>query len=147
MRERLEKALHSGEMELKERLFRLILIVGLIVSLVAIFAGFFLKDILNNTLPLCCIIVVIIAASAAAFNYHKTDFAAMLFAVFIICFIFPVIFFASGGIDGGASIWFVLGILYIFLMFEGKKLIFFLTLAVVADTVTYVTAYQNEGLI
>lgn len=147
MRERLDDVLHSGEIELKERLFRLILIVGLIVSVIAILAGLVLKDILTNTLPLCCIIVVILAALTAVFKLRQADFAAMLFAVFIICVMFPLVFFFSGGIDGGAAIWFVLGIFYIFLIFEGKKLAFFLTLAVLADTLTYVAAYQNEGLI
>ena len=53
------------------------------------------------------------------------NLVAMIVGFFIILFIFPSMFFLSGGLDGGAVIWFVLGLFYIFLMFSGKKLLFF----------------------
>ncbi len=147
MREMLKKLwykiFYEGEMELKERLFRLILVVGMIVSVTAILAGLMLENALVNALPLCAMVMIIGVASVATFKYHKIDFAAMLFAVLIICVIFPIMFFASGGIQGGATVWFVLGMIYIFLMFRGIKLALFLSMAVFADVLTYVLAYWN----
>lgn len=142
MRGIIHKLLHGEELELRERLFRLILAVGLFVSVLAILAGFFLQNSLANAVPLCVLVAVILLASAVTFKYHRTDIAAILFAVVVICGIFPLMFFASGGISGGATVWFVLGLLYIFLMFRGRKLFFFLFLAAFADGATYVLAYR-----
>lgn len=147
MRKIIYKILHSGEMELRERLFRLILCVGFLVTVAAILAGQLLENSLVNAVPLCVLLFVILVAAVVTFKYRNIDFAAMLFAVLIICVIFPIMFFASGGIQGGATVWFVLGLLYIFLMFRGKKLFFFIFLAVAADVATYVMAYQHSGYI
>ncbi len=147
MREKLHRLLHWKEYELREQLFGLILIVGLLVSVTAIIAGFALENYLVNALMLCSLVMIILVAFVATFKYHKIDFAAMLFAVLMICGIFPIMFFASGGIQGGATVWFVLGLLYIFLMFRGKKLFFFLFVAMLADVATYVFAYQRPDFI
>lgn len=147
MREKIHKLLHGGELELTERLFRLSLVVGFVVAVIAIVVGLALQNALINALPLCGLLCVILAASVLTFRYHKTDFASMFFSVLMICVIFPIMFFASGGIMGGATVWFVLGILYIFLMFRGKRLLCFLFLAVLADAATYVFAYQNPEYI
>lgn len=147
MRERIKKILYEGTSDLREQLFRLILVVGFVVTAAAILAGLLLQNALINALPLCGLLLVILIASIATFRYHKIDFAAILFAVLVICGIFPLMFFASGGIEGGAAVWYVLGLLYIFMMFRGKKLVFFLWLAVVADVATYILAYQNPELV
>ena len=147
MREKLDKLFRGEEIALKEQFFRLILVVGLLVSVIAIFAGLVLENAFANAIPLCVLVCVILAASVATFKYHKIDFAAALFGVLIICVIFPLMFFVSGGIHGGAAVWFVLGLLYLFLMFEGKKLFVFLAVAIVVDIVTYVSAYHHGDLI
>jgi len=133
MREKLDKLFRGEEIALKEQFFRLILVVGLLVSVIAIFAGLVLENAFANAIPLCVLVCVILAASVATFKYHKIDFAAALFGVLIICVIFPLMFFVSGGIHGGSAVWFVLGLLYLFLMFEGKKLFVFLAVAIVVD--------------
>ena len=50
-------------------------------------------------------------------------------------------------IDSGAAIWMALGILYIFMMFSGKKLLFFLLLSFASFGVTYCLAYQFPELV
>lgn len=147
MREKIKNILTKGAKDIRERLFRLVLVLGFTVSVIAIVAGFALKNPLINALPICALLLIIVIAMVATFRYHRVDFASVLFAIFVICGIFPFVFFSSGGIDGGATVWFVLGILYIFIMFQGKQLIIFLTLAVVTDVATYVFAYHNPQLI
>lgn len=147
MRELITKILYKGAEDIRERLFRLILIMGFGVSLIAIVAGFALNNPLINALPICGLLLIIVIAMILTFRYHKVDFASVIFAIFVICGIFPFVFFSSGGINGGATVWFVLGILYIFLMFRGRKLLVFITLAVATDIATYVFAYENPQLI
>lgn len=143
MWEKMKKLLYNGAVDMRERLLRLILVVGIAVSVAAIVAGFALENPLTNALPICGLLAVMIVAGIVTFRYHKVDLAAVLFAVVIICGIFPVTFFASGGIEGGATIWFVLGILYIFIMFRGKLVTVFLLGAIFVDAGTYILAYQN----
>ena len=52
-------------------------------------------------------------------------------------------FFLSGGLEGGAVLWFSLGLFYVFLMFSGKKLAFFLTLSLIVDAFTYIYGYLH----
>ena len=88
MREKLHRLLHWKEYELREQLFGLILIVGLLVSVTAIIAGFALENYLVNALMLCSLVMILLVAFVATFKYHKIDFAAMLFAVFFrLCFL------------------------------------------------------------
>lgn len=147
MREKIYQALHGGDMEIRERLFRLILVVSMFVVFVAILAGLMLQNSLMNALPLIGMFAVAVIAAVATFKYHKVNFAVTLFSVTVIGVVFPIMFFASGGVDGGAAVWFVLGILFIFLVFQGKKLVFFVILTIGVDVCTYVAAYNHPQYI
>lgn len=141
MLKKIHEWFNERDLELRERLFRVILVVGLAASVEAIVANFALENVLINVVPLLTLISIMGVASIATFKYHKIEFSAVLIGVMIICGIFPYMFFASGGISGGATVWFVLGILYIFLMFSGKKLVFFLCIVMMTYVFTYVWAY------
>ena len=135
--------IHDREIELRERLFRVILLTGLLISVIAILASFKLENVLMNTIPLLVLVGILLVVSVATFKYHKIELSAVLVGVLIICGVFPHMFFISGGISGGATVWFVLGILYIFLMFSGKKLGIFLALVVVSYLFTYILSYMH----
>lgn len=141
MQTRIHTLLHRSDISIREQLFRLILIVSLSISLLAILAGLALRNIFINSIPLFILLAVVIITSVITFQFHKVELAAVLFCVLVNCGVFPMVFFFSGGIHGGAAVWFVLGIMTIFLMFCGKKLFFFLTLAMVADITTYIAAF------
>lgn len=147
MWERIKKSLVGEELDLNERIFRLILLVGLFVTTISIFAGLFLENAMANAAPLFCLLITIVISSIATFRYHKTNFAADLFGIMVIGIIFPLMFFVSGGIDGGAATWLVLGLLYIFMMFRGKRLFFFLIIAFVADIGAHIAAYLKPELV
>lgn len=147
MIEKIRKLLYSGVTDIRDSLFRLVLLVGLAVSILAILAGLVMNDPLLNALPVCGMLLVILIAIALTFKYNKIDLAAIIFAIFVICGLFPFVFFTSGGIDGGSTVWFVLGLLYIFIMFRGVKLFVFIGLAVIADIATYVFAWMHPQLI
>lgn len=147
MLEKILNLIYKGARDIRERLFRLILVMTLIVCVIAILAGLQLENPLLNALPILGLMLVVMIAILATFRFHKVDFAAMIFALIVVCGIFPFVFFASGGINGGATVWFVLGLLYIFIMFRGVKLYVFITLAVVSDFATYLYAYRHPELI
>ncbi len=55
--------------------------------------------------------------------------------------LFPFVFFLSGGMDGGTPLWFVLGLVYIFLLFQGKAFWLALCLSAASFLATYIAAY------
>jgi len=144
---KLHDVVHGRNRDIREQLFRVILVVGAVVTVVAIFAGLMLETAIENTVPLLVLLAVIAVAGVATFRYHKTEFAATFFALIIIGLIFPLVFFIGGGVMSGATVWFVLGILYLFLMFRGAKLLVFLGLAVCVDALSYILAYLHPELV
>lgn len=147
MHEMIKKILYKDATDMRERLLRLVLVVGFVVSVAAIIAGFALNDPIINALPIGALLCVILISMVLTFKFHMVNLASVLFALFVICGIFPFVFFTSGGINGGSTVWFVLGLLYIFMMFRGVMLPIFLILALITDVGTYIFAYYHQDLI
>lgn len=139
--------IYTREYELQERIFRVIILIGCSLASIGIIECIILMDINTITIPLFILLFVMIICLLATFKYRKINLVAMIVGFFIILFIFPSMFFLSGGLDGGAVIWFVLGLFYIFLMFSGKKLLFFLILSLLVDILTYGIGYYYPEMI
>lgn len=138
----------SKDCELKERMFRTITMFGGIAAIIGIAEIFFVMEINSILLPVVVLLLLVMGGSLfATFKYRKFDLAAMLVGLIIIVLVFPVMFCLSGGLDGGATVWLALGIFYILLMFNGKKMIFFLVLCVISYGSIYGVTYQHPELI
>ncbi|MDE6319055.1 MAG: fatty acid-binding protein DegV, partial [Lachnospiraceae bacterium] len=61
--------------------------------------------------------------------------------------LFPIVFIMSGGIQSGTAIWFVLGLVYIFLLFDGKSFLPALSLSVLSFLLTYLVSYYNPMIL
>ena len=116
----------SDEIDMKERLFRIILIVGTVAVAAAIIQGLTLVNALNLMLVYSVMFFAFVAAFISTFVFHNTRFASILIGVVIIVIALPFIFFKGGGINSGSATWMCMGIFYVFLMFTGKKLVTFL---------------------
>lgn len=67
---------------------------------------------------------------------------------FALCFIvFPAMFFTSGGINGGATVYFSLNIIYTCIMFQGRMMYFSLLVDILADIMVYGLAYHFPELV
>ena len=60
MQTRIHTLLHRSDISIREQLFRLILIVSLSISLLAILAGLALRNIFINSIPLFILLAVVI---------------------------------------------------------------------------------------
>lgn len=137
----------NHNLELRERVFRVVLIAASGMSLFSLAEGILLENSIVMTVTAAALFLSIIVSLLATFKFNHMEFAAFVMAFVIIVGIFPSVFFVSGGIDGGATVWFVLGIIYVFLMFTGKKFYFFLTFALLIDIATYIIGYWHPELI
>lgn len=133
--------LAGREFSLRDRLFRLIILVGFVLSFIGLIECSFVMNANMMLLPFASLFVGMTAGMILTFKYCKLDVAAIVVGIDIIVIVFPLEFFLCGGINGGASVWFALALFYLFMMFEGKRLYFFLVLTIVTDMLTYLFAY------
>ncbi len=147
MIKKLLETIYGRDYELRERIFRMIILVGCALAGLGIIECILLMDLNIILIPLLVLLAVMGMELLITFKYRKIDFAAVIVGFLIILFIFPAMFFLSGGLEGGAVIWFALGLFYIFLMFSGRRLIFFLLLSLLVDVITYSYGYRHPELI
>lgn len=142
MIKKMREMILGRDYELRERIFRVIILVGCLLATMGIVESFALMDWHIIVIPLFLLLTVMIVELLATFKYRKIEFSATLLGVILVVIVFPQMFFQSGGLDGGATIWFVLGLFYVFLMFSGKKMIFFVILSLAVDLCTYYLGYS-----
>ncbi len=135
------------ELEVNERIFRMMILLGSIAAMVGMVESVLLVDVHGIILPLVIMLVVMAIALVGTFRYRMLHFSSIALGLLIVIVVFPEMFFFSGGLGGGASVWFSLGLFYIFLMFSGKELVFFLILSVGVDTLCYWYGYQYPDVI
>ncbi|MCH5268330.1 MAG: DegV family EDD domain-containing protein [Lachnospiraceae bacterium] len=147
MFKKLKNMIADRTLEVNERIFRIIILLGTIAAIAGIVESIVLVDIHGILIPLVIMLGVMITAMIATFKYRLLHFSSIVLGLFIIVVVFPEMFIYSGGLGGGASVWFSLGLFYVFLMFSGKELVFFVGLSVVADTLTYWYTYSHPNVI
>lgn len=135
--------IYGRDYELRERIFRMIILIGCALLVMGIVECIGIMDVKVIVIPLVVLLAVLGVELLVTFKYRKIDVAAVIVGCLIILFVFPSMFFLSGGLEGGAVVWFALGLLYVFLMFSGKRLVFFLSLSIVVDIFTYVYGYYH----
>lgn len=133
----------SEKYSLSERIFRLIILVGLALSLVAIVVSIGIDNIVETIVPLMVMFVSMVVGTVLTFKYNRLNWAAIIVAIVINMMAFPMTFLWCGAVESGASVWFVLGIFYLFMMFKGKRLAVLLILTICADIGTYYMAYTH----
>lgn len=144
MWKKISHIISGKDCELRERMFRIIILASGIAAVAGILEGIILQEsgsIYN--LMLCLLLATVIIVFVATFKYQKYDLAATVLGVIIMVIFFPVTFFLNGGLESGAPIWFVLSTVYVFIMFSGKKFWFFIVLSILVHVETYRVAYYH----
>ena len=137
----------DDKLEIKERLFRIILVVGTIAVGLAIMQGLTLVN-AYWLMPLYVLMfMAFVSALVLTFKFHNTNLSSTILGIVLIVFALPVIFLKGGGVNSGSGIWMCLGIFYVFIMFSGKKLAVFLLITAVVDIGSYVLSYRFPSLV
>ena len=141
MIKRLYELIFSEELEIKERLFRTLMVVGTISVGLAILEGFTLENLEALFFIYIIMFIGFIAAIIMTFYYRNIETASVIVGIVIIVFALPEIFIRGGGTNSGAGVWFLMGIFYVFLMFSGKKLAIFLVITFLVYLNAYLRSY------
>lgn len=147
MLQRFYSAVIGREKDIKERLFRIIMIVGTIAVGLAILQGLTLVNASNLMLLYWIMFITFVAAFIITFKFRNTELAATIIGITIITLALPIIFLKGGGVNSGAGLWMCLGIFYVFIMFSGRKLWVFLALTLGIDIGCYVVAYSFPHMV
>lgn len=108
----------------------------------------------QNNVVISMILVLLAICFYIANAKKKVKLASTLICFVVAFLLFPLMYFAGGGINSGMPLWFSLGILFTFLMIEGKACVMLVVLDFAVDSacilVEYyypqmVTAYQQES--
>jgi len=142
MFKKIMNAVFGDQMELKERLFRIILVVGTVAVGAAILQGLTLINASSLMVIYTIMFFAFLSAFILTFKFHNIDLSSTILGIALIFIALPFIFFRGGGVNSGAGLWMCLGIFYVFIMFSGKKLWFFLVLTLLIDASCYVVAFH-----
>lgn len=135
------RAFSDDNIQIKERLFRIILVVATIAVGLAILQGLTLVNADSLMLIYCIMFLSFVFALVLTFRYRNLDLSSTILGVALVFVALPVIFLRGGGVNSGSGIWMCLGLFYIFIMFSGKKMWFFLITTLVIDIASYTISY------
>lgn len=117
--------LFGKELDFHERLIR----IGMALEFIASIIGMGRVMLGAEPLVLIALVAMCIISGLCLWitvKFRKMKLASWLLVIILNGILFPAIFILSGGMESGTPIWFVLGIVYIFLLFQGKE--FFIAL-------------------
>lgn len=118
---RLRQQFFSPDLPIRLMLFNTITVVGLTGGIISVGVSIGVK------LPWIQSIMAIIATCVVILgiylgNYtNKRELAEMLIIIVVSVIVFPVMFITGGGSKSGMSHWFLMGIVFNFLLLEGKR--------------------------
>ena len=126
--------------DLQERTVRMVLALAFAAS--AIGMGRVMLGV--NPIVLAALIPMFVLAGVAflvATKYQKPRAASWLLVLSSNVILLPLVFILSSGWDSGTPIWFVLGFIYVFLLFQGREFWLAFILSAVADFTAYMVTY------
>ena len=141
------KVFVDEKLDIKERLFRIILVVGSVAVGLAILQGLTLVNANSLMLIYGIMLVAFVSALVLTFKFRNTYLSSTILGIALLFVALPVIFIRGGGVNSGSGVWMCLGIFYIFIMFSGKKLVTFLTLTVLIDIACYYIAFTYPDMV
>lgn len=141
MLDKIIRVFANDKIEIKERLFRIILVVATMAVGLAILQGLTLVNADSLMLIYCIMFLSFVFALVLTFRYRNLELSSTILGIALVFVALPVIFLRGGGVNSGSGIWMSLGLFYIFIMFSGRKMFFFLITAIVIDICCYVVSY------
>lgn len=123
--------------EIRNRIFRLLLLAAGVLSLGGLIEDMLLSDDHIMLLPMGILALAVAVAMVVNFRFHKENISLWVLGVPLVTGVLPLIYITSGGVQGGATNWFFLGMVYTFLLFDGWGLMVMLILSVGATTSVY----------
>ena len=121
----------------------LLVFASSVIGIILVLPGADLK-VLYSLVPICVLSNIAIRVTLSQGDSKK---ASWLLVIGTNVVFFPMLFINSGGTESGMPVWFVLGLVYIFLLFEGRDFWIAMTLSLVSFLGTYLLCYYRPYLV
>lgn len=136
------KKMFSEKLAFRERMNHMVLLLVFAASVIGTGRVFLGADsrVLYALLAMCAVSGI---AIYIAVTRQNQKLASWLLIIGTNMILFPIVFILSGGTQSGTPVWFVLGLVYIFLLFEGRSFLFAFALSAFSFLLTYLISYYN----
>lgn len=142
------KRILSGEnTNLRQRMFYIISIVGLVLSVFGIIESAMITEAEMIGISLAAMLACIFISYFLEMKFGFLDGASLLVGFGMCVIAFPNMFFLNGGVEGGATLYLCLNIIYVSLLFEGPLMLILFGFFVILDASVYWVAYNFPYLI
>lgn len=143
---KLIQMLRNHNLPLQERLFRLLVLIGLSGLMVGIIVGIVAGENKTNTIPMIVAFVLLASITYYSLHYHRVQFGAVLIAFSIIFLVLPYNFLTSGGIYGGGPIWLLFGVVFVCLVVKNKIKYVLIISSFILNAICYYLAYCHPQI-
>lgn len=140
------RSLGNRSMDLQERLFRLLVMIGLGGLAVMIIQSIAIGEDRTSIMLSIIAFVFFLCTYCYSLYFRKIQLGAAIIGAALIYAVLPLIFLTSGGIFGGSPIWFLFGMVYVCLVVEGKVKYIFLASSFIVNIVCYYITYLHPEL-
>ena len=139
--------LYNPKIDVQERMFFLLSTIALVGLFIATLGGGIIGEDFRAVITSFVGFVVFLIISTYGIRRKKHETASGIMAFLIIVVYYPAIFFTAGGVYGGAPIWSVFATLFIAMMIQGRRRVFFFVLEAVVMTFCWGYQYFNGAVI
>jgi signal transduction histidine kinase len=141
------KKLFGEQLDFRARLFHILAVAGILISLFVGVVGIFIGAGLANFL-----LSLLVMLLAAVFLYYslvsgKYERCYMIAIICIFFVLFPALFFSAGGYHSGMPSFFIFAVLFTIFMLDGKKVVVMTVLELAFYTALCIFAYYNPDKI
>ncbi|MEY8391090.1 DegV family protein [Lachnospiraceae bacterium 45-W7] len=133
MIEKYIKPILDHKVDLQERIFRLVTGIEMIALALTLLGGIFIGENIESLVVLSGCMILVAVVVSYSISRKRINLGATLAGIVLLIF-FPLNFFASGGMYGGASLWMVFLFVYVSMTLCGVRRII-LFLCCIAETV------------
>lgn len=136
----------SEKLAFRERMNHMVLLLVFAASMIGTGRVFLGADsrVLYALLAMCAVSGI---AIYIAVTRQNQKLASWLLIIGTNMILFPIVFILSGGTQSGTPVWFVLGLVYIFLLFEGRSFLLAFALSALSFLLTYLVSYYNPMIL
>lgn len=137
-----DKFINHG-LPLKKRLFNLIFSATFVVTLGGIAGSIATKTDWIGVAVIGIIAGLTLACLIIANLRDSFEECAAVMGALVNLLFLPIVFFWTGGIDSGMNLWFLGGLVFLFLMLEGKIFHVLLSLSILSFSLCYIVSYYH----
>lgn len=137
----------SEQMPIKQRLFNVITLGGILAGGASTLLGIILRFSIISVVETTVVFFILLYLFYRANKYGKFDSVAMMICIGVNLILFPLIYFSNGGIHGGMPLWFVLGVVFNFMLLEGRRFYLVLLAGFIAVIACAFGSYYNPDFV